>query len=129
MVKIKHIKQIHRGDLISDYLHDAFKDHIEFDEEVHDDFDIIRIGNGRADAETISIKHLKEMVDELEKRGSTHVSIDFNCDHDEYELSGYSYLQLNVAELEAIEHKQMTDYEKIEKIRILEKQIQDIKNS
>ena len=75
------------------------------------------------------MKTREEMIDELEKRGSTHVSIDYNCDHDEYELSGYSYLQLNAAELEAIEHKKMTDYEKIEKIRILEKQIQDIKNS
>ena len=128
MVKYKHIKQIHRGDLISDYLYEAFKNHIEFDEEVHDDFDIIRIGNGRADAEAISIKHLKEMIDELEKRGSTHVSIDFNCDHDEYELSGYSYLQLSTQELEEIEHKKLTDLEKIEKIRILERQIQDIQN-
>ena len=75
-----------------------------------------------------SIKHLKEMIDELEKRGSTHVSIDFNCDHDEYELSGYSYLQLSTQELEEIEHKKLTDLEKIEKIRILERQIQDIQN-
>lgn len=124
----KHVKQIHRGDLISDYLEESLRQHIGFDENEHEDYNIINIGYGRADSEPIQISHLKEMIDELEQRGSTHVAIDYNCDHGEYELSGYVYEQLNAQELEAIENKKLTDLEKIEKIRILERQIQDIKN-
>lgn len=128
MLKMKYIKQIHRGDLISNYLLTEFYDHIGYDEELTNDMEIIHIGNGRADNEPIAISHLKEMIDELEQRGSTHVAVDYNCDHDEYELSGYSFEQLSAAELEAIKNKKLTDLEKIEKIRILERQIQDIKN-
>ena len=129
MVKIKHIKQIHKGDLISDNLYASVQGYIGFDGLEHDDMEFIHIGNGRADAEPIAISELLEMVNELQQRGSTHVSIDYNCDHGEYELSGYSYEELSTQELEAIENKKLTDLEKIEKIRILERQIHDIKNS
>lgn len=129
MENTKYVKQIHKGDLISNYLLTEFYDHIGYNEEVPYDMEIIHIGNGRADNEPIAISHLKEMIDELEQRGSTHVAIDYNCDHDEYELSGYSFEQLSATELEAIEHKKLTELEKIEKIRILERQIQEIKNT
>jgi len=68
------------------------------------------------------------MLTELQQRGATHISIDYNCDHGEYELSGFTYEVLNTDELTAIENKKLTDLEKIEKIRILERQIHELKN-
>ena len=129
MERLKHIKRIHRGDLISDNLYTSAQGYIGFDELIHDDIDFINVGYGRADSEPIAISELTSMIAELSQRGSTHVSIDYNCDHDEYEVSGFMYEKLSVAELSAIEDKKMSEYEKLEKIRILERQIQVIKNS
>jgi hypothetical protein len=129
MERLKHIKRIHRGDLISDNLYASAQGYIGFDELIHDDIDFINVGFGRADSEPIAISELTAMIDELSQRGSTHVSIEYNCDHDEYEVSGFMYENLSTAELEAIQDKKMSEYEKLEKIRILEKQIQAIKNS
>ncbi len=94
-----------------------------------DNIDITHIGHGRSNSAPMLIEDLKEMIRWAEVKGSTHIAIDYNCDHDEYEISGYTYEELNAVELEEIENKKLTEVEKIEKIRNLEKQIQVIKNS
>lgn len=37
----------------------------------------------------IKISELREILDKFETKGCNYVSIDFNCDHDEYEFCGY----------------------------------------
>lgn len=128
MGRVKQIKQIHKCDFATENLYATLQGYIGYDGLKYDDIDIINIGYGRADSEPMPIEDLKEMIRWVEAKGSTHVAIDYNCDHDEYEISGYTYEELNAVELEEIENKKLTEAEKIEKIRNLEKQIQDIKN-
>jgi hypothetical protein len=128
MVRVKQIKQIHKCDFATENLYATLQGYIGYDGLKYDDIDIINIGYGRADSTPMPIEDLKEMIRWVEAKGSTHVAIDYNCDHDEYEISGYTYEQLSAEELEEIENKKLTEVEKIKKIRNLEKQIQDIKN-
>ncbi len=104
------------------------QDYIGFNGLEYDNIDITHIGHGRSESAPMLIEDLKEMIRWAEVKGSTHIAIDYNCDHDEYELSGYAYEQLSIKELDEMQNKNLSELQKMEQIRILEKQIQDIKS-
>ena len=61
-----------------------------FDEDVYEDVQINHPkGYGNNDSEPIRIDHILNMVNGMNDGGCTHISIDWNCDHQTYEIEGY----------------------------------------
>lgn len=62
----------------------------EFSEEVYEDIHINHPkGYGNNDGEPIHINHILNLINAMKNRGCTHVSIDWHCDHQTYEVEGY----------------------------------------
>jgi len=77
----------------------------------------------------IPVSVLIEKLVELNSAGVNYVEIDYNCDHQEYEIAGYEFRQANEQEVEEYFQKQNrieednTEYQ----IQLLEKQLEELK--
>jgi len=66
------------------------REEFQFNEEVYEDVQINHLkGYGNNDSKPIHIDHIINMVNGMKDGGCTHVSIDWNCDHQTYEIEGY----------------------------------------
>ena len=78
------------------------------------------------DSEIVNIDTLINSLETLRKKGSTHVAVDWHCDHLSYELYGY---KVNLAEDNAIEEyqdRQKSINDKRKRISELQSQIHQI---
>ena len=81
------------------------------------------------EAAPISLNVLREKLIRAEKAGATHVSVDFHCDHNEYDIYGFKLKRTSEEDLEtdkkkALENKRKT-YET--KIKEYENKISNLK--
>lgn len=118
------VKEINIDDL--DFI---LYDQFNFNYEDFDSFIEIEKGSNYAEASLIKIESIINQLQKLKKRGTTHVSINANCDHHGYDIYAF---KLNLSTQEEIdehekEHKKYLDKKK--KIEELEAQIKQIKNS
>ena len=60
----------------------------------------------------INIDKMIADLQSLKEQGSTHVEVDYNCDHIGYEISGYSITTSTKEEIEIYENKQATEGQK-----------------
>lgn len=97
-----------------------------------EEVDIIFLVNehGRADGEIIPIDEMMEHLKELKRMGSTHVALDWHCDHLTYVMSGYHLLHATPEQID--DHlKRISDAKALVKkveIEQLEKRLNELKN-
>jgi hypothetical protein len=66
------------------------REEFKFDEEVYEDMQINHPkGYSNNDSEPIHVNHILNLLNAMKNRGCTHVSIDWHCDHQTYEVEGY----------------------------------------
>ena len=106
-------------------LHSEF----DFDYETDSEFIEIQIGQGISDGYPINIDNMIKALEDLKKKGSTHVEINYHCDHIGYEISGYEIKRSNEEEISSYEEKRSKERQKREKISELYNQIKKINNS
>ena len=84
-----------------------------------------------ADSSSVNIDKIMSQLNKLKESGCSHVSIDFHCDHDEYELYGYSLEreseQERTARIELEEEKKRKKKE--QEIANLEAKLNKLKNN
>lgn len=94
--------------------------------ETTEDFYTIFNDGHKNEYEPTNIKRLKEQIEFLEQKGSTHTTMEYNPDHDEYELWGYL---IREATPEEIEKEKQTDIDfQINYIKNAIKKIDDQKD-
>lgn len=83
-----------------------------------------------SEASPISIKALRELLQRAEDNGSTHVSIDYHCDHDEYDVYGFKILRATEADINLFNEmeKLKTDTAKEKRIKKLQDELKAIQN-
>ena len=102
------------------------KDDFGFDYDIHDEFHNIHRSYGNADSEPIDIDTAIKTLSELKEMGSTHVQIDYHCDHGEYIFSGMK-IQLADEKLISKYEKHMEKERSIDyKIALLNKEIREL---
>ena len=83
-----------------------------------------------ADSSSVNIDKIMTQLNKLKESGCSHVSIDFHCDHDEYELYGYSLEreseEARIARIELLEEKEKKRKE--QEIANLEAKLNKLKN-
>lgn len=85
----------------------------------------------QSEARIIPIEVIKQLIEEAEASGANFVAIDYHCDHVEYDVYGFLVEKMTEQEikiLEAIKAKKNKEF-KEQKIRLLEKEIQKIKET
>ena len=80
----------------------------EFGYDYENDLELveIEIGNGDVTNEPISIDLMIKTFQELKEQGSTHVSLDYHCDHIGYEMTGYKIYLSTEEQINEYEEKQ-----------------------
>jgi hypothetical protein len=101
----------------------------KFNYEDDDEFEVIDKGRGRADGYPVNIDRMIAKLQELKNAGSTHVELDYHCDHIGYEISGYEIRLSTEEEKQEFDEINKQEREKQQKIRDLYNQINEIKKS
>jgi hypothetical protein len=104
-------------------------DEFGFDHDNYDEFETIDKGRGRADGYPVNIDRMIAKLQELKNAGSTHVELDYHCDHIGYEISGYEIRLSTEEEKNEFDEMNKKEQEKQKQLRDLYKQINEIKNS
>ena len=74
------------------------------------------------DSEAIRIKEMRELLDEAEEAGANFVSIDYHCDHYEYEVYGHKVTRLEPEEVLDIKKQKIAIKKKKNEERIADLQ-------
>lgn len=80
------------------------------------------------ESEIVNIDTLINSLETLKKMGSTHVSVDWHCDHLSYELYGYAVNYAEDHEIEDYQNKQKLKADKRKQITELQKQIVQLRS-
>ena len=99
-----------------------------FDYETYDELVEIEVGNGDVRNEPINIDTLIDTLQELKQKGSTHVSLDYHCDHIGYEMTGYKIYLSTEEQINTYEEKLKIKREKELKLRALREEYDKISN-
>lgn len=99
-----------------------------FDYETYDELVKIEVGNGDVRNEPINIDTLIDTLQELKQKGSTHVSLDYHCDHIGYEMTGYKIYLSTEEQISNYEEKLKIKREKELKLRALRAEYDKIAN-
>ena len=86
---------------------------------------------GSADGYPININRIIHILEILKRKGSTHVAIDYHCDHIGYMIDGYEILKASDNEIvsEIAKKELEKDSEKELLIKQLEERIEFLKNN
>ena len=81
------------------------------------------------DATMVPIDIIRKMLDQAESKGANFVSIDFHCDHDEYDIYGLKVERASADKIDEARSSEMilNEARKEAEIRKLEEQIRKIK--
>lgn len=104
------------------------RDEFGFDYENHSNFVEIEIGNPDVTNEPINIDLMIKTLQELKEKGSTHVSLDYHCDHIGYEMTGYKIYQSREEQVQKYENEKNKFREKQDKLNSLYDEIRKIQN-
>jgi len=91
-------------------------DEFGFDMDKFEDFIEIKMGNGGSDGYPIKIDRMIELLKAMKENGSTHVELDYHCDHIGYVVSGYEMRPSTQEEIAAYEDKSLSKKKKDDKI-------------
>lgn len=79
------------------------KEDYGFDYEDDTDYVEIKVGNPEVDNELINIDSLIIVLQDLKSIGTTHVSLDYHCDHHGYNITGYKVYHSTNEQIEKFE--------------------------
>jgi hypothetical protein len=116
------------GDIEHSEIDFLIRDELGYDYENDQELVEIEIGNGDVRNEPISIDTLIKSLQELKEKGSTHVSLDYHCDHIGYEMTGYKIYLSTEEQIKAYENKLAINQEKELKLRALREEYNRIEN-
>lgn len=101
-----------------------------YDSETSDEFVKITKDDGDeyyAEAYPIRVDKLIEVLGELKKKGVTHVQLEDHCDHHGYLISGYEIRLSTTDEISSYENERNQINERNEKMKELQKQMDELK--
>ena len=104
------------------------KEEYGFDYEDESEYIEIKVGNPNVDTEPIKIDILIKALKRLKEDGSTHVSLDYHCDHIGYDITGYKIYLSTEEQIKAYEDKLAINQEKALKLRALQEEYKRIEN-
>lgn len=104
------------------------KEEFGFDYETYYDLVELEIGNGYVNNAPINIDTLIDTLQELKQKWSTHVSLDYHCDHIGYEMTGYKIYLSTEEQINTYEEKLKIKREKELKLRALRAEYNKIAN-
>ena len=93
------------GDIEHSEIDFLIRDEFGYDYENDQELVEIEVGNGDVNNAPISIDTLINSLQELKEKGSTHVSLDYHCDHIGYEMTGYKIYLSTEDQITAYENK------------------------
>ena len=101
-----------------------------FDYDEHEDFEVIQNEDeyGRADGFPVKIDDIIEKLNEMKSNGSTHVELDYNCDHIGYEISGFEIRLSTDEEIDIVVKEEEEKAIKQEKLQGLYNQINELRD-
>ena len=106
-----------------------FENREKFGWEDHDKHDFVEIEtNPLTDAEPIEIDQLIAILNKAKSVGSTHVAIEYHCDHIGYDITGIEMRLSTEDEVLAYTEKKKAEQEKRRKLHDLRAQIAKIEN-
>jgi hypothetical protein len=86
-------------------------------------------GYGSPDTQPILIDEMISTLQNLKEQGATHVEIDFHWDHLTYEIAAYEFSKASPEQIAKYEKAEAIKREKDNKIKELQNQIKEIRNS
>ena len=116
------------GDIEHSEIDFLIRDEFGYDYENDQELVEIEVGNGDVNNAPISIDTLINSLQELKEKGSTHVSLDYHCDHIGYEMTGYKIYLSTEDQITAYENKLAINQEKELKLRALREEYNRIEN-
>lgn len=103
-----------------------FLNEVGVDENCDEELEIIEQGNYGTDAHIINIDRMIAELYKLKHDGSTHVSIDYHCDHIGYDIAGFFVRKSTDSEIDDFEENKRLRNEKEQKRLELLKQLQEL---
>ena len=128
MEEIMYITKEVIGDVEHSEIDFLIRDEFGFDYENHQELVEIEVGNGDVRNEPINIDTLIESLQGLKEKGSTHVSLDYHCDHIGYEMTGYKIYLSTEEQINVYEEKLKIKREKELKLMALREEYSKIAN-
>lgn len=99
-----------------------------FDYDIHNELVEIRVGNADVIKQPINVDMLIKSLQDLKDKGTTHVSIDYHCDHIGYEMTGYKIYHSTEEQIRDYEEKLKKKLDKEKKLKSLLEEIRRIQN-
>ena len=128
MEEIMYITKEVIGDVEHSEIDFLIRDEFGFDYENDQELVEIEVGNGDVRNEPISIDLMVKTLQELKEKGSTHVSLDYHCDHIGYEMTGYKIYLSTEEQINTYEEKLKIKREKELKLKALREEYNKIAN-
>jgi hypothetical protein len=96
----------------------------------HDQHDFVEINNDMlsTDAEPIEIDRLIAILNEAKSKGSTHVAVEYHCDHIGYDIAGIEMRLSTQEEIDSFENKRKAAQDKRRQIHDLQAKIARLQN-
>ena len=116
------------GDIEHSEIDFLIRDEFGYDYENDQELVEIEVGNGDVNNEPISIDTLIKSLQELKESGSTHVALNYHCDHIGYEMTGYKIYLSTEEQIKAYEEKLKIKREKELKLKALREEYNKIAN-
>ncbi len=104
----------------------VLQDEFEFNYEKQKDFIVIEKGIGNVDGYPIKINTLIESLQDLKSKGTTHVELDYHCDHIGYDISGFNIIKSTKEEIDEYEIEISKNNDKNKKLSKLYNEINRI---
>ena len=128
MEEIMYITKEVIGDVEHSEIDFLIQEEFGYDYENYQELVEIEVGNGDVRNEPISIDLMVKTLQELKEKGSTHVSLDYHCDHIGYEMTGYKIYLSTEEQIKAYEEKLKIKREKELKLKALREEYNKIAN-
>lgn len=128
MEEIMYITKEVIGDVEHSEIDFLIQEEFGYDYENYQELVEIEVGNGDVRNEPISIDLMVKTLQELKEKGSTHVSLDYHCDHIGYEMTGYKIYLSTEEQINTYEEKLKIKREKELKLKALREEYNKIAN-
>lgn len=122
----KYVHKILIAEKSIDDLDWLFLNEVGVDENCDEELEIIEQGNYGTDAHIINIDRMIAELYKLKHEGSTHVAIDYHCDHIGYDIAGFFVRKSTDSEIDDFEENKRLRNEKEQKRLELLKQLQEL---
>ena len=97
-----------------------------FNYDTHSDFIEIENDQGSSEGYPIDIDRLIKTLTDMKSKGTTHIEMNYHCDHIGYQITGYEIKFSTKDEIDVYENEALTIRQRRAKIRELYRQIQEL---